>query len=177
MTKLYTGQEYQKEFKTKKTMLIVWLVMLGVYLGLSLFILFVFIDMPYGTRWEPFIISNIALSTLFWGFTLFFHSTKYFRLKRYVKMLGFLQSGIKESYIGQFLRFDDDIEVKEGVEFYKMITKEWNEKKQEYFERKVLIDREIDKPQIPEGSRVKYVTQGNILIKYAVLGEGQVKDK
>lgn len=177
MTELYNGLEFQKEYKTKKTMFIVWLVTLGVYLGICAFVLLIYIDMPYGTRWEPFIISNIALSALFWGATLFFYSTKYSRLKRYVKLLGFVQSGIKENSTGQFLRFDDEIEVKEGVEFYKMITKEWNERKQEYFERKVLVDREIKKPDIPEGSRLKYVTQGNILIKYALIGERREKNE
>ena len=97
------------------------------------------------------------------------YNSKYNRLRKYVNILGYLRIGLKEQYSGQFLRIDEQIEVKDGVDFYKMITKEWNERKQEYFERKVLIDNEKPKPIIPENARVRYITQGNILIKYKVL--------
>lgn len=88
-------------------------------------------------------------------------------------MLEYLNIGIKENHLGQFVRYDDVIDVKDGVEFYKMILKEWNERKQEYYDRKVLIDNEIIKPAINKGDRLKYVTQGNILLKYKILGSGE----
>ena len=170
MTEIYTGQEYDAEFKIKKRMFTVWLIMLAVYIAVSVFILVSFVILPYGTKNTVFITSNVALSTLFWGYSLLFFSTKFYRLRKYVKMLGYLRTGIKENYNGEFLRFESNIEVKEGVEFYTMISKEWNQRKQEFFERKVLIDNEKSKPDIAEGARIRYVTQGNILIKYKVLG-------
>lgn len=169
MTDLYTGQEYEAEYKIKKKMLIIWYIMLAVYLIISVIILISFTSLPYGTKKTVFIYFDIGLSTLFWGYSLFFFNNKYGRIRKYVKMLGYLDTGLKETYDGQFLRFDNTIEVKEGVEFYKMITKEWNEGKQEYFERKVLIDIEKPKPEIAEGLRIRYITQGNILVRYKIL--------
>jgi hypothetical protein len=173
MTELYTGEEFKREYAAKKKALTIWLILLGVYLAISAAILIAFCLLPYGTLQTPFIVSDIALSTVFWGLTLFFYSTKYYRLKKYVKMLEYLNIGIKENHLGQFVRYDDVIDVKDGVEFYKMILKEWNERKQEYYDRKVLIDNEIIKPAINKGDRLKYVTQGNILLKYKILGSGE----
>ncbi len=169
MTEIYTGKEYDAEFKVKKRMLTVWLIMLSVYAVICVFVTVSFAVLPYGTSKTVFISINIILSSLFWGYSLLFFSNKFYRLRKYVRMLNYLRTGLKESYGGQFLRFEEEIEVKEGVDFYKMITKEWNERKQEYFERKVLIDNEKPKPDIPEGARIRYVTQGNILIKYKIV--------
>lgn len=178
MTELYTGQEYPQHLKLKKRMLTMWLILLFVYLAVSAVILVGLVTLPFYTNEDVlsfnakrpyFIVGNIALSTLFWGFSLFFFNNKYIRLSRYVRMLKYINIGLKEVYEGQFLRFDEDREIKDGVEFYKMITKEWSERKQEFFERKVLIDREIKKFDISPGDRVKYVTQGNVLIKYRIM--------
>ncbi|MDD4003185.1 MAG: hypothetical protein PHE12_03230 [Clostridia bacterium] len=173
MTELYTGEELLRERALKKKMLIIWLIIFGIYLLISAAILTAFCLLPYGTLKTPFIVSDIAISTIFWGLTLYFYSTKYYRLKKYVKMLEYLNIGIKENHLGQFTRYDDVIDVKDGVEFYKMILKEWNERKQEYYDRKVLIDNEIIKPAFNKGDRLKYVTQGNILLKYKIFGNGE----
>ncbi|NLK17413.1 MAG: hypothetical protein GX304_02665 [Clostridiales bacterium] len=184
MTELYTGQEYPQHLKLKKKMLNVWLILLGIYIAASVAILLGLVTMPYYTRDDVisfgekknyFIAADVLLSTLFWGFSLFFFINKYIRLSRYVRMLKYLDIGLKEVYEGEFLRFGDVVEVKDGVEFYKMITKEWNERKQEYYERKVLIDREIEKFDICPGDRVKYVTQGNVLIKYKIVRKAKEK--
>lgn len=175
MTEIYTGHEYDVEYKVKRRMLAFWLILLAIYIAVSVVILVSFVVLPYGTRNTVFITSNVAISTLFWGYSLLFFSTRFYRVRKYVKMLSYLRTGLKENYSGQFLRFDSEIEVREGVEFYKMITKEWNERKQEYFDRKVLIDNEKQHPEIPEGARVRYVTQGNILIKYKVIKNAEEK--
>jgi hypothetical protein len=173
MIEIYTGQEYEAELKVKKRLFSIWLTLFIIYAAICITLAVIFSLLPYGTRKTPFITVNIALSSLFWGFSLLFFNTKYYRLRKYVKMLEYLITGLKDNYSGQFLRYDDTVEVKDGVEFYKMITKEWNQRKQEYFERKVLIDKEKPKPQIPENAYVKYVTQGNILIKYKIIRQDQ----
>lgn len=169
MTEIYSGQEYSEEYKVKKRMLRIWFALLAVYIIISVIIIVSFAILPYGTKKTVFITSDIMLSMLFWGFTFFYFNLKYNRIRKYVKILKHIMTGLKEQNSGEYLRIEDTIEVKEGVDFYKMVIKEWNEKKQEYFERKVLIDSQKPKPNIPDGKRVRYITQGNILIKYKVL--------
>lgn len=169
MTELYTGNEYNTELGRKKRMITVYLIILLIYIIISTAIIISFAILPYGTKNTVFIVGDIAISTIFWGYSFFFFSNKYNRIRKYVKMLGFIQTGLRETYEGNFLRFDDTLEVKDVVDFYTMITKEWNERKQEFFERKVLIDCEKAKPEISIGSRVRYVTQGNILVTFKIL--------
>jgi hypothetical protein len=45
---------------------------------------------------------------------------------------------------------------------------EWNERKNDYFERKVLVFYDRPFPQIPEKAKLKIITVGNLLLKYEI---------
>lgn len=169
MTEIYTGSEYKAELTKKKRMFTTWIIILVIYVIICVAVTISFALLPYGTKQTLFIGTNIALSTIFWGATMFMYANKYYRLKKYVRMLGFLHTGIMETYSGWFLRFNEGVEVKDGVEFYYAVFLEWNAAKQEHFERKVLIDREIEKPAFEEKRLTRFTTQGNILVKYMLL--------
>ena len=103
----------------------------------------------------------MSLSSVFAVISLLLFSTKFRRLRCYVKMLGYLQTGLKEGSVGEFLEFSEKVEVHEGVDFYNFT--------QEYFIRKVLVDNEKPKPELKEGDMVHFITQGNILMEYEVI--------
>ena len=84
-------------------------------------------------------------------------------------MLKHLQTGLTEESVGEFLRFEEETESHEGVDYYTMVLSEWYEKKEEFYERKVLIDAEKARPVITKGNVVRYITQGNILLRYEVV--------
>lgn len=52
-----------------------------------------------------------------------------------------------------------------------LVFLEWNKYKKGYYERKVLVFYEKEFPEIPEGSGVRFITQGNVLVSYEILDE------
>lgn len=169
MTELYNIQELIEEKRRKKRMLTVWLIMLSLFIMITVAVVVSFAVLPYGTSKSVFMLANVVLSVIFGGYTMFLFSMKYGRLRSYVKMLSYLHSGKVDTYSGWFLRFDKTLEVKEGVDYYTMILLEYNPHKNEYYERKVLIDMEKSVEFIPELRLVKYQTQGNVLLRYKLL--------
>ena len=61
--------------------------------------------------------------------------------------------------------------IKDGVDCKELIFNEWNKFKEVYYERRVFVLYEMDFPDIPEKSMVKFITQGNVLISYQILNE------
>ena len=77
--------------------------------------------------------------------------------------------GIKETYTGRFIRYDETICQKDGVDVKSLIFVEWNKYKNDFFERKVYVFNEFPFPEIEVDKNVTYVTQGNVLISYEIL--------
>ena len=97
-----------------------------------------------------------------------FLGIKFKRVNRYYHMFKDVDVGLKEEWTAEFLRFEENIEVKDGVDFKCLIFSEWSEKKQEFFERKVLFDAEKEFPPITAGMKVRFVTQANIMLSYEI---------
>ena len=174
MTELYQGDELQKERVAKKKIFRIWLILLGFVLAVDIACIIVHALLPYKSPLAiyPKIVA-MGLSCLFGVLSYPFLAVKYRRIRSYVKMLGFLFIGLKEGSVGEFIGFNDTVEVKESVDFYTMTTYEYNESKQEYFIRKVLIDKEKEKPKLNPCDMVHYITQGNILMNYEIIERKQ----
>lgn len=170
MTQIYNGNEYQTEKARKKRFLTVWFILFGLILAIDVAMIVWHALMPYKAP-DQIIPKAIAmsLSGVFSAISLLLFSVKFRRLSRYVKTLGYLESGLKEGSVGEFLAFSEKIEVHEGVDFYNFTLYAWNEIKREYFIRKVLVDNEKPKPELKEGDMVHFITQGNILVEYEVI--------
>jgi len=170
MTELYQGDELQKERIAKKKIFRIWLILLGIVLAIDIACVVIHALLPYNSPLAIYPkITAMGLSCLFGVLSYPFLAVKYRRIRSYVKMLGYLFIGLKEGSVGEFIGFHDTVEVKEGVDFYTMTAYEYNESKQEYFVRKVLIDKEKSKPLVSEGDMVHYITQGNILMSYEII--------
>ena len=170
MTQVYNGSEYPVEKARKKRFLTIWYILFGLVFAIDVGLIVWHALMPYKSPDQiiPKVIA-MSLSSVFAVISLLLFSTKFRRLRCYVKMLGYLQTGLKEGSVGEFLEFSEKVEVHEGVDFYNFTLYEWNEIKQEYFIRKVLVDNEKPKPELKEGDMVHFITQGNILMEYEVI--------
>ena len=109
-------------------------------------------------------------------FSYVYLSIAYGRVHRYYKLCDKVFYDRKETYVGEFLRYDESMDQKDGVDCKSLIFKEWNKYKKVYFERKVLVPYEMDFPQIEQNATIRYVVQGNVLVRYEyidVKGEQQ----
>ena len=77
-------------------------------------------------------------------------------------------NGLKEKSVANFLEVDQSLQDKDGVDMKALLFLQFNKRKGDYFERKVLVfaDREI--PVIPHNATVEFITQGNVLIEYEI---------
>ena len=162
--------EIIKEQKNKA--LVLYFVSLFAYLLFAFGFFAWYLLTPYGSKitilikWIVYPITFVyaMLSILFFGI-------KYKRIKNYYNKCVDLATGIKETSEGKFLRTSELCQVKDGVDFKNLIFSEWNKYKNEYYDRKVLVFYEKPFPNMPENSKVKYITQGNVLISYEILSE------
>ena len=170
MTEIYQEQDFITAAKQKKKIYTVLFITLGIYLAAAMGLWGWYFTLPYRS---PTITKVKVLQSLLIGvyiiFLFIFCGIKVRRIRRYCIMLKHLKTGLTEENGGMFLRFDETIEVHEGVDYYTMILSEWYEKKEEFYERKVLIDAEKAHPNLNKGDVVSYITQGNILLRYEVV--------
>ncbi|MBS1313884.1 MAG: hypothetical protein KH436_07675 [Firmicutes bacterium] len=169
MTDIFEKEDFERCKKQRKNVLTVFYIVTGIYaLGaIGLFVYFLFL--PYQApeigwvKWGTF-----ALTAVYVIFAFVFLGIKFKRVNRYYHMFKDVDVGLKEEWTAEFLRFEENIEVKDGVDFKCLIFSEWSEKKQEFFERKVLFDAEKEFPPITAGMKVRFVTQANILLSYEI---------
>ena len=178
MTEIYQEQDYTTAYAQKKRIFAVFYAALGVYLAAALGLLVWYLFLPHKS---PVIIwlkvGEGVIAGLYVVFLFIFCGIKMKRSRKYCKMLNFTKTGIMENNRGEFLRFEDEVQVKDGVDFYCMVLSEWYAKKEEYYERKVLIDMEKPHPDLTAGDAVDYVTQGNILLRYEIAGHSERRDE
>jgi hypothetical protein len=91
------------------------------------------------------------------------------RSNRFYKLVFNMANGLRETSIAGFFEVDHSIQDKDGVDMKALIFLEWNKYKEEYYERKVLVFADQPVPIIPETARVKFITQGNVLIEYDIV--------
>lgn len=167
--KLYSDLDFLSARAQLKKYRIVFYSIIGIYVAASLAVFFIYLSKPYKHK-DIAIIKFIeyAITAIFIIVVYIFYSLKLKRVKVYCKILDYINIGLKEQNYGEFIRFNSSIEVKDGAEFKTIIMSEWNHKLQDYYDRKVLVDREKDFPNFKEGDKVEYLTQGNILIEYQI---------
>ena len=85
------------------------------------------------------------------------------------KLIAYLSVGLKQVNESKFLRYED-YETKDGVDLYILIFSEWNAKKSEYMDRKIMFDKEKPLPEFQGGDIVRYLSQGNLMVAYEVIG-------
>lgn len=109
----------------------------------------------------------IAIAVAFGS--LFFFAIKYRLTRKYVRMLHEMDVGLKDTFEGKFLGYDDEITMKDGVYFYSMRLKTRPLRRDDIDERKLLIEQTVPKIELAEGDRLRIVSHANILVSYELL--------
>ena len=170
MTQFFFNSQYDQAKKQKNRTLLIYLIILGVYLFISLGLWLWFRTLPYMSKDITKIkFIHYPITAVFVIFSFIYLGIKYKRINKYFKMTRNLVTGLKETSTGSFFEYDEKLRTKDGVDFKSLVFIEWNKYKDDFYERHVLVLRDMQFPQFEENQNVKYVTQGNVLISYEIL--------
>ncbi len=166
----FDPDEIQRVKKQRKIILGIFFAVLGVYLAFSAGMLAWYLTLPYKSPKITVVKAiHYSVSGLFIIFLFIYMGIVFKRVNKFYKVCVHLATGIRETYTGSFLEYDETLEVKDGVDYKSLVFIEWNKYKNDFFERKVLVFDEKPFPEIPEKANVRFVTQGNVLINYEIL--------
>ncbi len=167
MENIYEQADFDLVKKQKRNLKIWYFVALGVFVAFAV-VMFVFY------RLEPYKSPNITtmkiitytVTGVFVIFSYIYLAIPFKRIRNYCKILHGIETGTNNEVNGVFERYSEAIEVRDGIEFKSLYFLEYNTKKQEFFERKVLFDTEKQFPEFTKGENVKYYTHGNVLVAF-----------
>ena len=170
MTVIFNDSDLLSAYSQKRKIFWFYMLVLAVFAALCITCLVVFMNMPYKAPAQaiPKWIVYVA-SVLFVIFSFPYLGIKYLRIRKYYKLIAYLSVGLKQVNESKFLRYED-YETKDGVDLYILIFSEWNAKKSEYMDRKIMFDTEKPLPEFQGGDIVRYLSQGNLMVAYEVIG-------
>lgn len=172
MINVYKTEDYNKANASKKAILRGFFISLAIVLAVCIGIFVYYVFQEYNTPLKtPLLVANIVISSVYAIVMFFIFAIKYKRVASYVKMLIDMQIGIKAEGVNAYVRTDSSIVKKDGVDFISIVVLEWSEKKQEYFERRILLDVEKPLPDFKPGDVIRHVTHANILIAYELASD------
>ncbi len=170
MIQFFLPSQLEDAKKQKRKTLIIYFIVLGVYLFISLGLFLWFRTLPYMSKTITTVkLIHYPITVVFVVFSFIYLGIKYKRINRYSKVVKNMIIGLTETSTGSFFEYDESIRTKDGVEFKSLVFIEWNKYKDDFYERHVLVLKEMDFPQFEENQNIRYVTQGNVLISYEIL--------
>lgn len=170
MIQYYDEREIELSKKQFKKNLIIFLSFTFVFVAILISILIINYSLPYKASVKTLyqIIGVISIFA-YVIYAILFVGIKLVRIKRYNEYCINIKEGLRETTTAVFLRFEEELQAKDGVDFKQLIFLEWNKFKSEFYERKVLVFSEKPFPNIEIGSTVTFVTQGNVLVEYEII--------
>lgn len=170
MTNYFNKEYFLQAQSQRKKVLIGFYCILAFYVLVSAGLFYWYTTLPYQAQeittvkiiHHSFTVVAIVFGAIYLGIV-------YKRINKYYKLTAKMNVGIKETYTGRFIRYDETICQKDGVDVKSLIFVEWNKYKNDFFERKVYVFNEFPFPEIEVDKNVTYVTQGNVLISYEIL--------
>lgn len=170
MVEMFSQEEKSKAFKTKKRLLALWLALLAAYIAAIAFLAgfnLYGVVVNYSRSFRAAAtIGCIALTFVFFSFTLFFFSIKYRLTNNFCKMLKDAQTGETERSEAEFVKFNDDSEMKDGVNCRSMEVNVKPLKRGDITLRKVLIEGTRPLPPFRAGDKITMYCHANILMRY-----------
>lgn len=167
--KYFHESELKSAKKSRNTYRAIYFLVLAVYLLVSVGCLLWYSTLPYKSP----VITKIKfihypLTFAFIIFSFIYLFITYKRANKHYKLVFNMVNGLKEKSVANFLEVDQTLQDKDGVDMKALLFLQFNKRKGDYFERKVLVfaDREI--PVIPHNATVEFITQGNVLIEYEI---------
>ncbi len=174
---------YEREFfleakKQRRNTLLIYLLMVGIFLLITAGLFVWYCTLPYEDP-QISLIKTIqyVLLAIFVVISGIYLGIKYKRINNYYKKCVDVETGLTETSFGNFIEYNESLQTKDGVDFKTLVFLELNPKKNNFFERKVLVFYEKPFPEIEVGQNVKYTTQGNVLKYYEIIHDEQGEDK
>ena len=170
MNVIFNDDDLIKAFKQKQRIWYAYVGVLAFYILLCIANVVYYISLPYEDPLQPVPIWIVCVaSCLFVIFSYIFLGIKFQRARKYYKIISYLSVGMKQVNNSIFLRYEEP-ELKDSVDYYVLIMSEWSKKKSEYMDRKIYSDKEKPRPEFKSGDVVRYLTQGNVMVEYEVVG-------
>lgn len=175
MTEIYSKGDLEAAVKQKRNCLIYFFTVTGIFLAVSVFVFVYFLFEPYGSAKKPWLLTLECVFTgLYAIFSYLYLSIRFSRVRRYKIMLERALNRKPTEGEATFMRFNGEVNVKDGVDFRSMTLVEWSEKEQEYMERYVLLDVEKPRPDFRTGDLLKIKTYSNVLTGYDILNRANL---
>ena len=170
MTQFFLNSQFYQAKKQRRGTLLLYFIVLGVYLFISLGLFLWFRTLPYNADEITTIkLIHYPITFVFVIYSFIYLGIKYKRINKYYKLTRNLVVGLKETSTGSFFEYNESIRTKDGVDFKSLVFIEWNKFKDDFYERHVLVFKDMPFPELQENQNVRYVTQGNVLISYEIL--------
>ena len=170
MTVIFEDNDLLSAYKQKRKIFWFYMLILAIYVVICLTCILIYMGLPFKDPMQavPKWIVYIS-SALFVIFSFPYMGIKHHRIRKYYKLISYLSVGLKQVNESKFLRYEEP-ELKDGVDLYILIFSEWNTKKSEYMDRKIFCDYEKPLPEFKSGDIVRYLTQGNLMVAYEIIG-------
>ncbi|WP_251616787.1 hypothetical protein [Pumilibacter muris] len=181
MTDVFGKEEKAAARREKKFLFWTWFALLVAVAAVvaTLVTLSVYMVEVQRNRGFTFLFGAISaiITIAFACYSLFFFSIKYRLTRKYVAMLKDMERGLKDTFEGKFLGYDNSVGMKDGVYFYSMLLKTRPLRRGDIDERKLLIEYTVPKIELEEGTKLKLVSHANILMAYEILEIPALKNK
>ena len=181
MTDVFGKEEKAAARREKKFLFWTWFALLVAVAAVvaTLVTLSVYMVEVQRNRGFTFLFGAISaiITIAFACYSLFFFSIKYRLTRKYVAMLKDMERGLKDTFEGKFLGYDNSVGMKDGVYFYSMLLKTRPLRRDDIDERKLLIEHTVPKIELNEGDKLRLVSHANILISYEILERAPVAEK
>ena len=167
MIEIYSEQDYISAKKARDKFLTIFFTILAILFAINLTVFIIYTQQEYKTPYKtPMIAFNIVTDAIFTIIYYVLFAIKYKRLASYLKLLRDIHFGNKETNVNTVARIDSSLKTKDGVDFISLVVLVWSDKKNEFYERHILLDVEKPIPELKKGDSVRHVTHGNVLISY-----------
>ncbi len=170
MISVYTDADYLSAHKQKQRVFCVFMGVTLAYLAFCIGWLIYHISLPYADPMQTlprvlvYVVSAVYIALIFP-----FMAIKYSRVRRYCKMLGYVNEGLKMEEKNYFYSFREKSLQKDNIDVVGCVFETWSKKKQEWLEREAYFDPEKPLPSFESGDLVKYITQSNFIVQYEIV--------
>ena len=170
MISVYNDADFLAAYQQKKRIFAVFAVITAVYLALCIAMLVFHISLPYADKQDaiPKAVTYIA-SGVYVALMFPFMAIKYGRVRRYYKILTYINEGLKAEESNYFYTFREKSLQKDNVDVIGCVFETWSKKKSEWMEREVYFDPEKPLPDFSSGDYVRYIAQSNFIVQYEIL--------
>ena len=173
MVKLYEDFDLWEATIQRRKILCVFLAVTAAFLGGLIGLVVYYISLPYKDSNQTWVTAvTCVLTALYLCFCFPFMGIKFKRCNCYCKMLRFISVGLKEYSVMPFAEIDDWV-TRDGVDVNVAVFFVKNIKKDEDMRRQIFVDGEKAFPPFKEGEQVRVISQGNLLIEYELLENGE----